>query len=87
MTVHRQESCKPGWREPAQIAALCAVRESPRARQQKWDATHIKTASCRLTTAENERFKAACRRLGVTRYQVIRYMISLFLYGVQRERR
>lgn len=87
MTVHQQESCNRAWKEPAQVAALCAVRVPTRARQQKWDATHIKTASCRLTTAENERFKAACRRLGVTRYQVIRYMISLFLYGVQRERR
>ena len=87
MTVQRQASCNPGWREPAQVAALTAARVSSRARQQKWDATHIKTASCRLTTAENERFKLACRRLGVTRYQVIRYMISLFLYTVQRERR
>ena len=87
MTVHQQESCNRAWREPAQVAALTAARVSSRARQQKWDATHIKTASCRLTTAENERFKLACRRLGVTRYQVIHYMISLFLYTVQRERR
>ena len=87
MTVQPQDSCKRTWKEPAQVAALCAVRVPSRARQQKWDATHIKTASCRLTTAENDHFKAACRRLGVTRYQVIRYMISLFLYGKQRERR
>lgn len=86
MTVPKQESCQRAWKEPAQIAALTAVRVPVRARQQKWDEAHIRTASCRLTTAENDRFKIACRRLGVTRYQVIRYMILLFLHGVQRER-
>lgn len=82
MTVQKQES----WKALGQIAALGAVREPKRARQQKWDSAHIITASCRLTRPENERFKAACKRLGITRYQAIRYMIAVFLYGEQRER-
>ena len=87
MTVPKQESCHSNWREPAQVAALTAVRVPSRVRQAKWDAKHIRSASTRLTIAEHERFKACCKRLGVTRYQVIRYMITLFMYGVQRERR
>lgn len=86
MTVQTQESCQKTWKEPAQVAALAALREPRRARQQKWDAAHIITASCRLTREENAAFKAACRRLGVTRYQVLRYMIAVFMYGVRRER-
>ena len=86
MTVPTQETCKETWRGAAQVAALCAVRAPARAKQQRWDREHIKTASCRLTAEEMERFKRACKRQGVTRYQVIRYMITLFLYGERRGR-
>ena len=84
MTVHHQESCKPSWERMAEVAALCAIKMPSRARQQKWDAAHMKTASCRLTITEHLRFKAACRRLRLTRYQVLRYMIDLFVQGVER---
>lgn len=87
MTVQTQDSCeKSQWKEAAQVATLCALRAPSRARQQRWDAKHIRTASTRLTIEENNRFKAACKRKGVTRYQVLRYMISLFVYGESRER-
>lgn len=88
MTLHEQESCDPRtWKDPAQVAALTALREPKYARQERWAKEHMITASCRLTKEENAAFRAACRRLGVTRYQVIRFMIAVFMMGVRRERR
>ena len=87
MTLQTQESCSREWREPAQVAALTALREPKYARQERWAREHMITASCRLTKQENAAFRAACKRLGVTRYQVLRYMIAVFMLGVRRERR
>lgn len=47
--------------------------------QARWDAEQMETASCRLTAWEAARFRLACRRLGITRYQAIRFMIAKFL--------
>lgn len=74
------------WKLPAQCGALGAVRDgADRLRQERWDREHMKTASCRLTAAENARFKRCCKAAGATRYAVIRYMISVFCYGIERE--
>jgi hypothetical protein len=74
------------WKTPAQCGALGAARAGKgRLRQERWDKEHMKTASCRLTAAENARFKKCCKAAGATRYAVIRYMISVFCYGVERE--
>lgn len=87
MILHSQESCDQGaWKGPAQVAALTALREPKYARQERWAKEHMITASCRLTKQENAAFRAACKRLGVTRYQVIRHMIAVFMYGARRER-
>lgn len=74
------------WKSVAQDCAIAAVRESsPRLRQEHWDAKNIRTASCRLTIQENERFKRCCRKAGATRYAVIRYMIAVFCSVMERE--
>lgn len=87
MTLHTQETCDPRtWKDPAQVAALTALREPKYARQERWARSHMKTASCRLTKDEDAAFRAACKRLGLTRYQVIRYMIAVFMYGARKER-
>lgn len=50
-----------------------------RSRQAAWDADHMHTASCRLTTDEMARLRAATRADSITIYGLIRYMISVYL--------
>ena len=77
MTVHQQGT----WRAEAQEAALAAaeVESFRRCRQARWDASHIKTASCRLKVEEMEKLKEQCKRQGTTVYGLIRYMIAVYL--------
>lgn len=87
MTLPAQDSCvRAAWKGPAQVAALAVIRAPKYAKQERWARSHMKTASCRLTKAEDAAFRAACKRLGLTRYQVIRYMIAVFMYGARKER-
>lgn len=50
-----------------------------RARQAKWDAENIRTASCRLRVEEMERLQRACREQGTTVYGLLRYMVAVYL--------
>ena len=74
------------WERKAKIVATYAAKNPKRTRQQKWDAAHIKTASCRLTSTEMEDFKKCCKSQKITRYQAIRYMIKVFTATIKREK-
>ena len=76
------------WKAPAQDAALAVARGYPlnRDRQARWDAEHIKTASCRLSIAEYEEFTKECNHLKTTRYAFIRYCHLSFLADRRRHR-
>lgn len=82
-TVQQQET----WRAAAQDAALEAARAwtLDRTRQARWDADHIRTASCRLRVEEMERLKAECRAQGITVYGLLRYIISVYLASRRRD--
>lgn len=70
------------WRSKAYEAgyqAAAAPRTMKRSRQAAWDADHMHTASCRLTTDEMARLRAATRADSITIYGLIRYMISVYL--------
>lgn len=74
------------WTKAAyQAAALAAgvLDEAPEKvkRQARWDREHIRTASTRLEIKDAARLKAACAAAGVSMYQLIRYMILVFLAG------
>ena len=68
-----------------QAAALAAgvLDDAPEKvrRQARWDREHIRTASTRLEIKDAARLKAACAAAGVSMYQLIRYMILVFLAG------
>lgn len=76
------------WKGPAQDAALEIARGYPlnRDRQARWDAEHIRSASCRLSIQEYADFTAECRSLGITRYAFIRFCILAFLADRRRHR-
>lgn len=82
-TVQQQDS----WRTDAQDAALEAARawKLDRSRQARWDADHIRTASCRLRVEEMERLKAECRAQGTTVYGLLRYMVTVYLASRRRD--
>lgn len=82
-TVPSQET----WRAEAQEAALEAARawKLDRSRQARWDAEHVRTASCRLRVEEMERLKAECRAQGTTVYGLLRYMIAAYLAQRRRD--
>lgn len=66
------------WKEDAQEAAMeAAIRV--RERQEKWDESNMRTASCRLRREELEALKEECRKQGTTVYGLIRYMISVYM--------
>lgn len=66
------------WKEDAQEAAMeAAVRV--RERQEKWDESNMRTASCRLRREELEALREECRKQGTTVYGLIRYMISVYM--------
>lgn len=50
-----------------------------RDRQARWDATHVKTASTRLTVAEWENLRRECAIQGITVYQLLRRCIAMYL--------
>lgn len=67
----------------AATLATGALDEAPEKvrRQARWDREHIRTASTRLEIKDAARLKAACAAAGVSMYQLIRYMILVFLAG------
>jgi len=66
------------WKEDAQEAAMeAAIRV--RERQEKWDESNMRTASCRLRREELEALREECRKQGTTVYGLIRYMISVYM--------
>lgn len=68
------------WKEDAQEAAMEAAAEvRPRERQEKWDESNMRTASCRLRREELEALREECRKQGTTVYGLIRYMIGVYM--------
>lgn len=51
-------------------------RSRSRERQERWDARHMMTVSCRIRREQYERFKAACRLRGTTPYEVLKREIE-----------
>lgn len=65
--------------DSATEAAAAPAGKLNRTRQARWDADHMRTASCRLTVDEMDRLRAATKADGVTIYGLLRYMISVYL--------
>lgn len=74
------------WSAPAWTAATIAAatpREERRrwSGQNGWDAEHMRTVSTRLPTEEAARLERYCREAGITRYQLLGYMIKTWMAG------
>lgn len=67
----------------AAALAASAAERLRRDRQAMWDAENIITASCRLTASEDARLRHACQAAGITRYQLLRFMIARYLDAVE----
>lgn len=53
--------------------------DTRRDRQARWDKTHIKTASCRLTVKEWSELRQECAEQGITVYALLRRCIMMYL--------
>ena len=55
------------------------VRLGERLRQARWDATHLRTVSTKVTVAEARRLHEACEKEGITVYALVRWFLSEWL--------
>lgn len=71
------------WTEHAYNAAMQAVSvpRFDRHRQSEWDAENMVTESTRFTAAQDAELRRCCREAGICRYQLINYMLRLFIAG------
>lgn len=71
------------WSTPAYNAAMTAVSAPrfDRHRQADWDADNMVTESTRFTVAQDAELRRCCREAGICRYQLINYMLRLFIAG------
>lgn len=71
----------PAW-TAAMIAAATPREERRRWHGQNgWDSEHMRTVSTRLPTEEAARLERYCREAGITRYQLIGYMVKTWMAG------
>lgn len=66
--------------EAAVGAAKAAARRRWRG-QAAWDKDNMETVSCRLPRGEAARLRRCCKEAGLTRYELIAYMVSIFMAG------
>ena len=55
------------------------IRKYQRERQARWDATHLRTVSTKVTVAEAKRLHEACEKEGITVYALVRWFLSEWL--------
>lgn len=55
------------------------VRLGERLRQARWDATHLRTVSTKLTVAKAKELHAACAKEGVPAYTLLQLLLSDWL--------
>lgn len=68
------------WKAKAQIAAhLAGIAAKRPSRQERWDKAHLHSVGCKISRDEAARLKARCDADGITRYELIRYMILMYL--------
>ena len=70
------------WSTYAQAAAVDAVdtaKEKRRRRQTEWDAENMVTESTRFTVAQDAELRRCCKEAGICRYQLINYMLRVFI--------
>ena len=71
------------WSVPAYEAAMEAASAPryDRHRQAEWDAENMVTESTRFTVAQDAELRRCCREAGISRYQLINYMLRLWMAG------
>lgn len=79
----RKEKMRVEWSTPAYNAAMTAATAPrfDRHRQAEWDAENMVTESTRFTVAQDAELRRCCREAGICRYQLINYMLCLFIAG------